>query len=111
MPGALEDEGGTSDPGLAGERTSLALNRSGLALAVCVAAALRRIWPLDRPGSILAVALIAGGAGLWSLALVGGRLSGPRPDGPMPARSLRRISIGTLLLAGGACVVSLLPPP
>jgi len=44
------------DSGLARERTDLAWNRSGLAVAVTVAIILRRLWPLSGDRAALAVA-------------------------------------------------------
>jgi uncharacterized membrane protein YidH (DUF202 family) len=59
----------TSDSGLAGERTVLAWNRSGLAVVVCVAVLLRHVWPLQGTDQDLALALIAAAVVVWAVVL------------------------------------------
>lgn len=98
------------NPGLAKERTELAWNRSGLAVAVAVAIIIRRLSPLSGHGAVLALLLIGFGAAVWVIAMRVGRSARDRSaDSEVLAESTcRLLTIGTLLLAGGAFVVSLL---
>jgi uncharacterized membrane protein YidH (DUF202 family) len=101
------------DEPLAGERTDLAWTRSGIAVAVCIAVLLRRIWPLDRADHVLAVALVALGTLAWAIALLlARRVSRTTHAGRdvMDAHTLRLLSSGTFVLALGAFVLGLLPP-
>jgi uncharacterized membrane protein YidH (DUF202 family) len=103
-----------SDPGVAGERTDLAWNRSGLAVLVCVAVLLRRAWPLDRADHVVALALIGVGASAWAVGLVTARsVSRTTHQGRdvMGAGTLRLICLGTTALAAGTFVLGLLLPP
>jgi drug/metabolite transporter (DMT)-like permease len=101
------------DEPLAGERTDLAWTRSGIAVAVCIAVLLRRVWPINRADHLLAIGLIALGALAWAGALVlARRISRTTHAGRdvMDAHTLRLLSAGTFVLALGAFVLGLLPP-
>lgn len=103
---------GTEDPGLAGERTELAWNRSGLAVVGVVAILFRRLWPLEGVRTAVALGLAAAGAVTW---LVGMRLSvrsapRPVPAGSLGERTLRLVTAGTVLLAVAGVVVSVVFP-
>jgi uncharacterized membrane protein YidH (DUF202 family) len=101
------------DHGLASERTDLAWNRSGLAIATCIAVLLRRIWPLDATSRVVALACISLGSGMWALALLMGRAVS-RPTGGerrslSPARA-GAITAATVALAIAAFVLGFFPP-
>ena len=101
------------DEPLAGERTDLAWTRSGIALAVCVAVLLRRVWPLDRADHLLALALVAVGTIAWAVALLfARRIARTTHHGRdvMDARTLRLMSAGTFVLGIAAFVLGWLPP-
>jgi uncharacterized membrane protein YidH (DUF202 family) len=103
-----------SDEPLAGERTDLAWTRSGIAFAVCVAIVLRRVWPLDESGDLLAVGLVGVGAMAWAVGLVVARRVARTTHGGrdvMDARTLRTITAGTFVLALGAFVLGMFPAP
>jgi uncharacterized membrane protein YidH (DUF202 family) len=104
------DEGTARDPGLARERTELAWNRSGLAVAVAVAIIVRRLWPLTSDRAVLVLLLIAAGAALWAVAMRFGRGARDRSPGggALGESACRMLTAGTLLLAGGALAVSFL---
>lgn len=89
------------DPGLAGERTALAWNRSGLAVVVCVAVLLRHIWPLHGTDQEVALGLIAGAVVVWAVVLAVLTLAARAPGAAMPhgANLFRLMTAGTLLLA------------
>jgi uncharacterized membrane protein YidH (DUF202 family) len=89
------------DTGLARERTDLAWNRSGLAVAVTVAIVLRRLWPLRGGREVIALALIATGSVIWALGMrLGRHMSHPRRgDGALGEAGCRMLTIGTLVLA------------
>ena len=89
------------DPGLAGERTALAWNRSGLAVVVCVAVLLRHVWPLHGTDQELALGLIAGAVVVWAVVLAVLTLASRSHDADMPhtANLFRLVTAGTLLLA------------
>ena len=103
-------EGEAGDPGLAESGPELAWNRTGLAVAVAVAIILRRLWPLSGHGAVLALLLIGFGAAVWVVATRIGRSARDRStdSGVLTESTCRMLTIGTLLLAGGAFVVSLL---
>jgi hypothetical protein len=90
-----------SEPGLAGERTVLAWNRSGLAVVVCVAVLLRHVWPLRGTDKELALGLIAGAVVGWAIVLaVLTNSAGHRDaDAPHGADVFRLMTAATLLLA------------
>ena len=98
------------DRGLARERTDLAWNRSGLAVAVCIVVLLRRIWPLHGTGRYVALGCISAGAVAWALALWVGRTlwSGTVQRTHLGPRRAAFITAGTLALALAALVLSLL---
>ncbi len=105
MPPEDAAEDSVEDRGLARERTDLAWNRSGLAVAVTVAIVLRRLWPLSGNREVLALALIATGAVLWVLGMRLGRLTHPRRgEGGLGERSCRLLTMGTLVLAAAGFV-------
>ena len=89
------------DPGLAGERTALAWNRSGLAVVVCVAVLLRHVWPLHGTDQEVALGLIAGAVVVWAVVLAVLTLAARRPDADAPhgLNLFRLMTAGTLLLA------------
>lgn len=97
------------DRGLARERTELAWNRSGLAVAACIAVILRRIWPLRGTDQVVALVCISAGALIWAVALV---------TGSALSRDARRlgqwracaITAGTLAIALTALALSFFPP-
>ncbi len=100
------------DHGLTRERTDLAWNRSGLAVVVCIAVLLRRIWPLRGTDQVVALAGISAGSFAWALALSVGRRLGRRTPGVRAGLSPRRaavITAGTLALAVAACALALVP--
>lgn len=99
--------------GLAGERTDLAWNRSGIAVLTAVAVLLRRVWPLDRSEHVLALVLVTVGAGAWSLGLLAARsLARTTHRGrELPeATTLRWVTIGTVTLAVAAFLLGFFPP-
>jgi hypothetical protein len=81
---------------LAGERTQLAWNRSGLAAMVTVVIVLRRLWPLHGDRGVLALALIAFGAVTW---VVGMRI-GRQREMTVGSRSMLTPSAGLMLTIG-----------
>src|SRR5580704_1803151 len=89
------------DPGLAGERTALSWNRSGLAVVVCVAVLLRHVWPLHGTDQEVALGLIAGAVVIWAVLLAVLTLAARRSDANIPhgADVFRLMTAGTLLLA------------
>jgi uncharacterized membrane protein YidH (DUF202 family) len=88
------------DPGLAGERTALAWNRSGLAVVVCVAVLLRHVWPLHGTDQEVALGLIAGAVVVWAVVLAVLTLAARRhADIPHGVNLFRLMTAGTLLLA------------
>jgi uncharacterized membrane protein YidH (DUF202 family) len=101
------------DHGLAAERTDLAWNRSGLAVIVCVAVLLRRIWPLRGTDQVVALACISAGAFAWAFALSVGRsvFGGASPEraGLSPRRAAV-ITAGTLALALAGVALALVSP-
>jgi hypothetical protein len=90
-----------SDPGLAGERTALAWNRSGLAVVVCVAVLLRHVWPLHGTDQKVALGLIAGAVVVWAVVLAVLTLAArsPAAESPHGVNLFRLMTAGTLLLA------------
>jgi hypothetical protein len=101
------------DHGLSRERTDLAWNRSGLAVAVCIVVLLRRIWPLHGAGRFVALGCISAGAIAWALAFWVGRAlwsgSVQRRTNLSPRRAAV-ITAGTLALALAALALSLISP-
>jgi uncharacterized membrane protein YidH (DUF202 family) len=101
------------DEPLAGERTDLAWTRTGIALAVCIAALGRRVWPLDRADHWLALGLVAIGVIAWAVALLfAQRISKTTHHGRelIPPHTLRLLSAGTFALALAGFVLAWLPP-
>jgi uncharacterized membrane protein YidH (DUF202 family) len=90
-----------SGPGLAGERTVLAWNRSGLAVVVSVAVLLRHVWPLQGTDKELALGLIAGAVVVWAIVLAVLTISADHrhADAPHRADVFRLMTAATLLLA------------
>lgn len=100
-----------SRPTTAAARTELAWNRSGLAVLVCISVLLRRLWPLDRTGTVVALFLIAAGATVWSVGLyVARRSAGRGPSAPMGDTTARLLSFGAFALAAAAFVLGFFPP-
>jgi hypothetical protein len=100
------------DRGFARERTALAWNRSGIAVIVCVAVLLRRLWPLHSGYRLLALGLVAVGAIAWAVAIVAIWIyeSGHQRPPAFGGRRLAMLSASTFILAIGALVLSLLGP-
>ena len=73
------------EAGLAGERTALAWNRSGLAVVVCVAVLVRHAWPLHGTEHEVALGLIAGAVIVWCVVLAVLTLSRGKPGAYVPA--------------------------
>ena len=96
-------EAASGPPGaeLAGERTVLAWNRSGLAVVVCVSVLLRHVWPLHGTDQQVALGLIAGAVVVWAIVLAMLTLSTPPRGAGVPhgAKVFRLMTAGTLLLA------------
>jgi Domain of unknown function (DUF202) len=101
------------DHGLSRERTDLAWNRSGLAVVVCIAVLLRRIWPLRGTDQVVALACISAGAFAWALALSVGRTlwgSAHSERGRLSSRRALVITVGTMALAVAAFALALFSP-
>ncbi len=100
------------DPGLARERTELAWNRSGLAVAVVMAILFRRLWPLEGVRTAIALGLAAAGAATWAVGmrLSRGSVPGAPTAAPLGEHTLRLITVGTVLLAAAGVVVSVVLP-
>jgi uncharacterized membrane protein YidH (DUF202 family) len=98
------------DSGMARERTELAWNRSGLAVAATVAIVLRRLWPLQGDKEIAALALIGAGAATWVAGMyMGGRIRrATEHRGALGESACRLLMIGTVGLAIGGLVISVL---
>jgi hypothetical protein len=90
-----------ADIGLAGERTALSWNRSGLAVVVCIAVLLRHVWPLHGTDQEVALGLIAGAVAIWAVLLAVLTVGARRSDADIPhgANVFRLMTAGTLLLA------------
>ena len=100
------------DRGLARERTELAWNRSGLAVAACIAVILRHSWPLHGTGEIIALACMSAGAFVWALALSVGRAISRKTEpkrGRLSQGRAGAITVATLAIALGAFVLAFLP--
>lgn len=95
--------------GLASQRTELAWSRSGLAVLVCAAVLIRRLWPLDGAASYFGAAAVVVGIAAWAtVVLVTGRRAGRRSREPDAA--LRRIVVATTAFAVAGFAIGLVPP-
>jgi Domain of unknown function (DUF202) len=105
-----DSEEAAGDPGLARERTDLAWNRSGLAVAVTAAIVLRRLWPLHGGRADVTLALIATGVVIWASGMwIGRRLArSGASDGSIGESGCRLLTLGTLILALAGCVGGIL---
>lgn len=95
--------------GLAGERTDLAWNRTGLAMLIILGAVGRNALRVPGIASGIAVALVGVGAIAWGLGLRGAhRVSQSTHTGRHTAevRLLATVTAGTLLVALAAFVIS-----
>ena len=99
--------------GLARERTALAWNRSGLAVAVCIAVLARHLWPIEGTGGEVALGLIAAAAMAWSVALLAVTRSAADRDEPSfrGARRLGLMTAGTVVLAVGGLLLAFFAGP
>lgn len=110
---SIEPRAHDPEGGLAGERTDLAWNRTGIAVLVCVALLLRRLWPLEGTDDVVILLLVGVGLLAWGSALVvARRVSRTTHHGRevMDASTLRLLSAGTFVLALGGLLLGLLPP-
>ena len=100
------DELGTSDRGLARERTELAWNRSGLAVLVAVGIMVRHLHPFDDAADVVVGCLIAAGALLWGTGMWFARQTKASRSSPTLGQSTcLLIMIGTLVLAVAASII------
>ena len=102
-----------AEEALARERTVLAWNRSGLAVAVCVAVLLRHLWPIQGTGQRLALGLIAAAGFVWAVALLARTAgSASRDDHVLLGPGvLRLVTAATVILAVVAFVLGFLAAP
>jgi Domain of unknown function (DUF202) len=112
LPNEDREGGDTTNLELARERTELAWSRSGLAVAVTVAVALRRLWPLTGDKAVVALVLIAVGSAVWVIGMQLGRRARPLGDGAgaLATSTFRMMTIGTIILALAGFVVGLVLP-
>jgi uncharacterized membrane protein YidH (DUF202 family) len=103
---------GPADRGLAQERTALAWNRSGLAVIVCVAVLLRHLWPLRGSDQLVALGLVAVLVIAWAVSVVLIWTYQNRYHRALLNRNTRLglLAAGTVLLAIGATILTLLTP-
>jgi uncharacterized membrane protein YidH (DUF202 family) len=101
----------TWDEGLAPQRTQMAWGRTGLAVAATLAVLSRRVWALGGGLEVAALVLVAAGGLMW---VFGMRMSRDHlhmdPHGLVGSRAFALVSGGTLLLAAGASVFSVVLP-
>ncbi len=90
--------------GLARERTALAWNRSGLAIAICTAGLLRHVWPVRGTAQALILGGVAGAGLIWVLALFAYSVvpRGPDNGALMRTRAFSLTTAATLALAVAA---------
>jgi uncharacterized membrane protein YidH (DUF202 family) len=102
----------STDKGLARERTALSWNRSGLAVIVCIAVLLRRLWPLRGTRQLVVLGVVAAAAMVWALAILAFSIKQDSRHGrfPLGHSALGLMTVGTVLLALGALVLTLLFP-
>ncbi|MFM7271347.1 MAG: DUF202 domain-containing protein [Actinomycetes bacterium] len=96
--------------GLAGERTDLAWNRTGLAMLIILGAVGRNALQTPGVASGLAVGLVAIGAAAWGLGLRGAhRISQSTHTGRHRAetRLLATVTAGTIVVGLAALVISI----
>jgi uncharacterized membrane protein YidH (DUF202 family) len=105
----VDDELPPHDAGLASERTSLAWNRSGLAVLAVLAIVLRRLWPLHGGRAAVVLIILAVGALVWAfgMLLTSRSQRAPESSGLLSTSNGRILTIGTLLLAVAGFLVSL----
>lgn len=100
------------EDGLAGERTDLAWNRTGIAVLICIELLLRRLWPLEGANDFGILLLIAVGFCAWALALVSARrISRTTHHGRqvMDGSTLKWLSVGTFAIAIAGLCLAMLP--
>jgi putative membrane protein len=99
-------------PGLAGERTDLAWNRTGLSLVAILGTLLRSAIVREGPLPYVALAVAVAGASLWALSLRRARqLATTTSAGRASAerRVLAAVTMGTIVLALAGALLPLAP--
>jgi len=105
-------DGEQVDRGRARERTVLAWNRSGLALVVCTAVLLRRLWPLRGTSQMVALGVTAAVVVVLAPVVLVHHLRrrGRDDRGPLGPRAMILMTAGTVALAVGGITLALATP-
>ena len=106
----------TEVPGLAAERTDLSWSRTTLAMTVIAAAVLRRVWTQFHTVTarvallgLLTAAAVAWLVGIWWSVTIGHATLEGRAVAP--TKTLRRLTVATVVVAALAFVLAVVPYP